>query len=109
MATKLVLTLALLSFAVSSAFAAQPAPLGCEGSLIEPTGNSSSITATLTLGSPPSINVGNAALRTSPISNNKIQLKFGTKDFTGEYFHYTHELFLIYKTGHLARLTCSPR
>ena len=40
-------------------------------------------------------------------SNNTIQLKFATKDFVGEYFHYTGDLFLIYKSGQLARLTCS--
>jgi hypothetical protein len=40
-------------------------------------------------------------------SNNKIQLKFATKEFVGEYFHYTGELFLIYPTGELARLSCS--
>jgi hypothetical protein len=41
-------------------------------------------------------------------SNNKIQLKFATKEFVGEYFHYTGDLFLIYKSGQLARLSCSP-
>ena len=40
-------------------------------------------------------------------SNNKIQLKFVTKDFVGEYFHYTGDLFLIYPSGALARLSCS--
>jgi hypothetical protein len=40
-------------------------------------------------------------------SNNKIQLKFATKEFVGEYFHYTGDLFLIYPTGQLARLSCS--
>jgi hypothetical protein len=40
-------------------------------------------------------------------SNNKVQLKFETKDFVGEYFHYTGELFLIYPSGELARLSCS--
>ncbi len=40
--------------------------------------------------------------------NNKIQLKFATKEFVGEYFHYTGDLFLIYKSGQLARLSCSP-
>jgi hypothetical protein len=40
-------------------------------------------------------------------SNNKIQLKFVTKEFVGEYFHYTGDLFLIYKSGSLARLNCS--
>lgn len=101
--------LALLPLMISAAFA-QPTTLSCEGSLIEPTGSTqSSMSATLSLGPPPSINIGNVALQTSPISNNKIQLKFATKDFTAEYFHYTSDLFLIYKSGHLARLTCSPR
>ena len=40
-------------------------------------------------------------------SNNKIQLKFATKEFVGEYFHYTGDLFLIYPSGPLARLNCS--
>jgi hypothetical protein len=40
-------------------------------------------------------------------SNNKIQLKFATKEFVGEYFHYTGDLFLIYNSGPLARLSCS--
>ena len=39
--------------------------------------------------------------------NNKIQLRFATKEFVGEYFHYTGDLFLIYSTGQLARLSCS--
>ena len=41
------------------------------------------------------------------VSDNKIQLKFRTKDFEGEYFHYTGDLFCIYKSGHLMRLTCN--
>jgi hypothetical protein len=41
-------------------------------------------------------------------ANNKIQLKFATKEFVGEYFHYTGDLFLIYNSGQLARLSCSP-
>jgi hypothetical protein len=40
-------------------------------------------------------------------SYNRIQLKFATKEFVGEYFHYTGDLFLIYPSGHLARLKCS--
>ena len=41
--------------------------------------------------------------------DNKIQLKFRTKDFEGEYFHYTGDLFFIYKSGHLMKLTCQKR
>ena len=40
-------------------------------------------------------------------TNNKIQLKFATQEFVGEYFHYTGDLFLIYSSGKLARLNCS--
>jgi hypothetical protein len=40
-------------------------------------------------------------------TNNKIQFKFATKEFVGEYFHYTGDLFLIYTSGKLARLNCS--
>jgi hypothetical protein len=109
MATKSVSVLALLPVAITSAFA-QPALLNCEGSLIEPTESTrSSMSATLTLGSPPSINIGDSALETSPLSDNKIKLKFVTKDFTGEYFHYTHHLFLIYKDRQFANMTCALR
>jgi hypothetical protein len=41
------------------------------------------------------------------LSDNKIQLRFQTKDFVGEFFHYTGDLFLIYKSGHLAKLACN--
>jgi hypothetical protein len=41
------------------------------------------------------------------ISDNKIQLKFETNEFVGEYFYYTGDLFLIYPSGQLARLNCS--
>jgi hypothetical protein len=34
-------------------------------------------------------------------SNNNVQLKFKTEEFVGD-----GDLFLIYKSGHLARLTC---
>jgi len=42
-------------------------------------------------------------------SDNKIQLKFRTKDFEGAYFHYTGDLFFIYKSGHLMKLMCQKR
>ncbi|MCA1453897.1 hypothetical protein I6F35_11805 [Bradyrhizobium sp. BRP22] len=87
--------------------AAQPAALTCSGSLLEPTGFAPSPkTATLALGPPVSIDTGNGPQRASLVSNNRLQLKFRTRDFTGEYFHYTGDLFLIYRSGHLARLMC---
>jgi hypothetical protein len=93
--------------AMIASAAAQPVTFTCSGSLLEPTGFAPSPTsATLALGPPVSIDTGNGPQRASIVSNNKLQLKFRTKDFTGEYFHYTGDLFLIYRSGHLARLTC---
>jgi hypothetical protein len=54
-----------------------------------------------------SIDLGQGDSSARETSNNKLQLKFQTKEFVGEFFHYTGDLFLIYKTGHLARLTCT--
>ena len=45
-------------------------------------------------------------MKVSVVSDNKIQLKFRTKDFEAEYFHYTGDLFFIYKSGHLMKLMC---
>lgn len=42
------------------------------------------------------------------IASNAIQLKFETNQFTGEYFNFTGDLFLIHKDGRLTRLTCKP-
>ncbi len=99
----------LLSMIVS-ANAAAPRKLNCNGSLIEPAGsNSATKSLSLILGDAKStsIDMGSGATPVSVTSNNKIQLKFVTRDFVGEYFHYTGDLFLIYKSGHLARLTCA--
>jgi len=67
-----------------TAFAADAADealeLACSGFMIEPT-----------------------AVSRSP----RTELKFETKDFIGEYFHYTGDLFFIYHSGHLARLHCT--
>ena len=48
-------------------------------------------------------------MSTRVVSDNQIQLKFRTKDFEGEYFHYTGDLFFIYKSGHLMRLMCQNK
>ena len=53
--------------------------------------------------------LGQGAVNARKVSDNKIQLKFRTKDFEGEYFHYTGDLFLIYKSGHLMKLMCLKR
>ena len=55
------------------------------------------------------LDLGQGAVNARKVSDNKIQLKFRTKDFEGEYFHYTGDLFLIYKSGHLMKLMCLIR
>jgi hypothetical protein len=42
------------------------------------------------------------------IASNPIQLKFATGKFTGEYYNFTGDLFLIHKDGRLTRLMCKP-
>jgi hypothetical protein len=42
------------------------------------------------------------------VANNAIQLKFATGKFTGEYFNFTGDLFLIHADGRLTRLMCKP-
>ena len=82
--------------------------LGCDGQLIEPTSKASSPKALqLTISSGKvGVDFGTGNIAANVESNNNIQLKFKTDEFVGEYFHYTGDLFLIYKSGHLARLTC---
>jgi hypothetical protein len=83
--------------------------LTCEGTMIEPAAMSQTPeTVKLTLGRAQKVtlDLGQGAIGARVLSNNKIQLKFRTKNFVGEYFHYTGDLFFIYKSGHLMRLTC---
>jgi hypothetical protein len=89
---------------------AQSRHFSCTGVSIAPTSEQSQLTARLNLDSPRTVTVdtGNGAVNASVVSNSKIQLKFRSKQFVGEFFHYTNDLFLIYPSGHLARLTCNP-
>ena len=81
--------------------------LGCSGQLIEPGAQASPKTAQLTIGSGKvGVDLGSGNVAAQVESDNRIQLKFKTDEFVGEYFHYTGDLFLIYKSGHLARLMC---
>jgi hypothetical protein len=82
--------------------------LGCDGQLIEPTNKATSPKALqLTISSGKvGVDFGSGNIAAKVESNNNIQLKFKSDEFIGEYFHYTGDLFLIYKSGHLARLTC---
>jgi hypothetical protein len=87
--------------------------LSCKGQVIhevtDPTVQPKPIDLNVTLGDKNKLSVKTGEgrmLAPRVTSNNKIQLKFATKDFVGEYFHYTGDLFLIYPAGQLARLTC---
>ena len=106
--------LALACTAASIAQAADPLQLTCTGDMIEPGGLARAPKTVIAVFSAEdkitkvSLNLGEGAVSATALNNNKIQLKFHTKDFVGEYFYYDRDLFLIYKSGHLARLTCKP-
>jgi hypothetical protein len=106
-------SLILLTIMVGASSAAEQ-PLSCKGQVIHeganPADQPKPIDLKVTLGDKNklSIDAGDGKLLAPRItSNNKIQLKFSTKEFVGEYFHYTGDLFLIYPSGELARLSCS--
>jgi hypothetical protein len=84
----------------------------CKGQVVQgettPGVDPKPIDLNLTMGSKLSLKTGDGKAFSPRITaNNKIQLKFAAKEFVGEYFHYTGDLFLIYPSGQLARLQCS--
>jgi hypothetical protein len=96
----------------TAVFAEDARQLTCSGMMIEPPALSQSPeTVLLTLGPAQKVtlDLGKGMVNARKVSDNKIQLKFRTKDFEGEYFHYTGDLFFIYKSGHLMKLTCKKR
>src|SRR6184192_2690275 len=87
------------SFAASAEEAKQ---LTCTGMMIEPIAMSQSpetVVLTLEPAQKITVDLGKGAVNVRKVSDNKIQLKFRTKDFEGEYFHYSGDLFFIYKSG----------
>jgi hypothetical protein len=102
----------IFGFTSIAVFAEDARQLKCSGTMIEPSAMSRSPeTVILTLGPAQklTLDLGQGAVNARKVSDNKIQLKFRTKDFEGEYFHYTGDLFLIYKSGHLMKLMCLKR
>ena len=90
----------------------QKRQLLCEGVKIEPAAVSHSpIKLGLNLGTRRgvSIDLGSGSVNARIISDNQIQLKSEPRNWSASFFHYTNDLFLIYPSGHLARLTCEPR
>ena len=99
----------IFGFTSIAVFAEDAKQLTCTGMMIEPSAMSKSPeTVKLTLGPAQKItlDLGQGPVNARKVSDNRIQLKFRTKDFEGEYFHYTGDLFFIYKSGHLMKLTC---
>ncbi len=47
-------------------------------------------------------------IKARTIANNDIQLKFAANGLTGEYFHYSGDLFLIRANGRFTKLLCKP-
>jgi hypothetical protein len=103
-----------LALVISAAHAADSLQLACSGDMIEPAGLAKAPKALTAVFSPAnrvskvSVDFGQGSVNAPVLSNNSVQLQFRTKDFTGEYFYYTRDMFLVYKSGHLARLTCNP-
>ena len=102
--------LLLLTLVSGTAIAAEQ-QLSCKGQMIGPTGEQAppiDINLNLDDSSKPRIDGGGGQQTDVRVSSdNAIQLKFQTKDYVAEFFHYTGALFLIYKSGHVAGLTCS--
>jgi hypothetical protein len=97
-------------FAAGSADAAAT-QFSCTGVKIEPVSlKQTPITVKLDLVSANKIalNLDNIDVRNTVSSDDQITLRFRTRDFAGEFFHYTNDLFLIYHSGHLAKLACTP-
>ena len=97
--------------AATGATAAAPTQFSCTGVKIEPTSmKQAPITVKLNLVSARKIalTLDNADVKSAVTSDDQNTLRFRTRDFTGEFFHYTNDLFLIYHSGHLAKLSCTP-
>jgi hypothetical protein len=82
--------------------------LSCTARPIEPAGlDTSPLTLKLTVSSGTvQMDLGSRKLVAKVESDDKIQLAFKTDEFVGEYFHYTGDLFLIDRSGNLARMAC---
>lgn len=91
--------------------AAKPASFTCTGVKIEPVSLKQSpmtVKLALTPGRKISLNLDSSDVKNSVTSNDQTTLRFRARDFTGEFFHFTNDLFLIYHSGHLAKLSCTP-
>jgi hypothetical protein len=106
---QLIRSLAVVLGLTMVAHAEEARQLTCTGALIEPTAMAQTpktVKLNLGPGQKIALDLGDGNVNAQRVSDNKIQLKFRTKDFEGEYFHYTGDLFFVYKSGHLMKLSC---
>src|SRR5262245_27792399 len=103
--TMLLGAISIAFMALNAAQAAETLKVACTGDMLEPGGVAKSpttATAVFSLAknaSNVSIDLGKGSINAPVLSNNAVQLRFRTKDFTGEYFHYNRDMFLIYNSG----------
>ncbi len=114
-ATRLAASSLVFSMTLVGVCCAAEQQFSCKGQMIQempkPSGQPPSpIDLNVSLGSnrKMSLRIGDGKPLTANVtSNNKLQLKFKTSQFLGEYFYYSGDLFLIYNSGQLARLNCT--
>ncbi len=110
MNTKILVAVIVFGLGVVSAYAApETQQLSCTGQLIDAgavPGKPSTLKLSLGPKKDVALDLGEGSIKARMTSDNDIQLKFKTKDFIGEYFHYTGDLFLIYKSGKLMHVIC---
>ncbi len=107
-------SLGLLIALVGASFAADQ-KFSCSGQMMQQMSNpglqqKSQIDLSATLGDDGKMSIKMGDGKTSDArvtSNNQFKFQFESDDFTGEYFHYSGDLFIMYKSGPLARLQCS--
>ena len=114
-ATRLAVTSSVFLMTFVGVCGAAEQRFSCKGQLIrempKPSGQPPSpIEASVSVGDnhKMSLKIGDGKTLTANMtSNNKLQLKFRSREFLGEYFYYSGDLFLIYNSGQLARLNCT--
>jgi hypothetical protein len=87
--------LTMLSAISAASAAGEQNKLSCTGTMIEPTSLAPSpknVRLTLSPANKVTINLGQGDSNARVLSDNKIQVKFQTKEFVGEFFHYTGDL-----------------
>jgi hypothetical protein len=97
--------------AANAQAAAKPMSFSCTGVKIEPVSmKQTPMTVKLALISPRKITLSldSGDVKNTVTNDDPITLHFRSRDFTGEFFHYTNDLYLIYHSGHLAKLACTP-